>query len=199
MKHVLLFGGTFDPPHVGHLLMAQLAVEQTGIDEVWLLPAPLPPHKVAQAHLPYPLRLAMTEALIRGKANLRVSTIEASLSGPSYTVDTVQECQKQYPDHQFRFLIGSDSLADLPTWHEAKKLSKLVTFVIAARSSHFIDETLSQTLRELPELRIQVLEMPLLDVSSSWLRTRLEAGKPVCGLVPDGVLQIWQTHFSGRL
>lgn len=199
MKQVLLFGGTFDPPHIGHLTMAQLAVEQTKADEVWFLPAPLPPHKLGESHLPYSLRVDMVKALVHGYNKLSVSTIETFLHGPSYTVDTVMECQRRYTDVEFRFLLGSDSLADLPTWHRASELTRLIPFVAADRSSHLFEQTVRETRQRLQDLRVQVIEMPLLDVSSSWLRARLNAGEPVCGLVPEGVLKIWHDHFSGRL
>lgn len=199
MKQILLFGGTFDPPHVGHLTMAQLALEQTDTDQVWFLPAPMPPHKMGEKHLEYPFRVEMTRALIQGYPRLSVSTIEASLEGPSYTIDTIMACKRKYPDYHFRFLLGSDSLADLPTWHEALRLSREIDFVVADRSSHVFGPTLLETQRALPKLQVDLLEMPILDISSRWLRIRLEAGEPVCGLVPERVLEIWQRQFSGRL
>lgn len=198
MKQILLFGGTFDPPHLGHLMMAELALEQIGVDEVWFLPAPLPPHKLTQAHRPYAQRVRMTEALIAGYRNMSVSTIEASLAVPSFTVDTVEACQRQYPEFDFRFLIGSDSLGDLPMWHRAHQLVGNVRFVVAVRSSHGIQETLANSLRALPKLQVQVIEMPLLDISSTWLRNRLHAGQSVCGLVPDRVLELWQATGGGE-
>lgn len=179
--------------------MAQLALEQTNTDQVWMLPAPMPPHKMGEKHLEYAFRVEMTKALIQGYPRLSVSTIEASLEGPSYTVDTIVACRQQYPEYYFRFLLGSDSLADLPTWHEAQRLSREIEFVVAGRSSHMFEPTLLHTRRVLPDLQVEILEMPILDISSRWLRVRLEAGQPVCGLVPDRVLEIWQRQFSGRL
>lgn len=198
MKQILLFGGTFDPPHLGHLMMAELALEQIGVEEVWFLPAPLPPHKIGESHRPYEQRVRMTKALVAGCRNMSVSTMEASLPVPSFTVDTVEACQRQYPEFHFRFLIGSDSLGDLPFWHRVHQLVENVRFVVAVRSSHQIQETLASSLRALPKLQVQVIDMPLLDISSLWLRNRLDGGQSVCGLVPDRVLQIWHAEDRGE-
>ncbi|MCL6598223.1 MAG: nicotinate (nicotinamide) nucleotide adenylyltransferase [Alicyclobacillus macrosporangiidus] len=191
MNRVVLFGGTFDPPHVGHLTMAQLAWEQTGADEVWWLPAPAPPHKARQQVDDYGGRVEMVRALIEGYPHLRLCDIEASLPKPSYTVDTVRVLQTLYPRVSFSFLVGSDSLAQLPSWGRAKELARAIPFWVAVRSGWPFDETYAASRARLPELRAQRLEMPILDVSSTFLRERLERRLPVCGLVPDRVLRVW--------
>ncbi len=191
MKDVILFGGTFDPPHVGHLLMAQLALEQCGADEIWFLPSPLPPHKQHERHLGHGVRLRMVELLIQGYEGLKVCDIESSLPRPSYTVDTVRACIERFPNCRFRFLLGSDSLAALPTWHEANILVNLIEFIVAVRSGHPFAETLAEVRGALPKVRATLLDMPIVDVSSTFVRQRLLAGRPVCGLVPPQVLDVW--------
>ena len=194
MKRVLLFGGTFDPPHVGHLTMAQLALEQTQADEVWFLPAPLPPHKLS---IPtYNHRLKMTQALIEGYAGMKVSVMEEDLPKPSYSVHTVEACQVRYPTYDFRFLLGADSLRALPTWHRASDLATMLPFVVAHRSTHPLDAAIDEIRRRLPGIQFEVLEMPLLDVSSTWLRSRLSLSLSVCGLVPERVLELWNRPSS---
>ncbi|MDQ0190504.1 nicotinate (nicotinamide) nucleotide adenylyltransferase [Alicyclobacillus cycloheptanicus] len=188
---VILFGGTFDPPHVGHLVMAQLALEQTGAASVWFLPAPEPPHK-ARLALPFQTRVALVEALVANYPRLAVSTIEADLPRPSYTVDTVQALQEAHPAQSFVFLIGADSLAQLPGWHQADVLTRRVPFLVAARSGFPFAPTLAQTRRHLPHIQATAIEMPILDVSSTWIRARWEAGQPVCGLVPEPVQAAWR-------
>lgn len=191
-KRVLLFGGTFDPPHVGHLTMAQLALEQTGVDEVWFLPAPNPPHKQEIGDDTFGWRAAMVTALLEGRAGLRTMPIEEFLPRPSYTVDTVHACQSWYPDVEFSFLLGADSLEQLLTWHGVDELAKRVPFYVVARSGTSALTQVVNILREsLPELRATAIEMPLLDVSSTWLRERLEAGADICGLISPAVLDLW--------
>ncbi|MCL6445906.1 MAG: nicotinate (nicotinamide) nucleotide adenylyltransferase [Alicyclobacillus sp.] len=196
MKQVILFGGTFDPPHLGHLLMAQLAYEQTAADEVWWLPAPVPPHKPEDAYVAYADRVAMAELLIADTPYFVVSTIESELETPSYTVDTVRACKARYPDCSFQFLLGSDSLAQLPDWHEAEALTREITFVVASRAGYPFSETLCEVQRCLPDLRAVELVMPLLDVSSTWLRQRLGEGRPVCGLTTPAVLERFQACIA---
>ncbi|WP_290585987.1 nicotinate (nicotinamide) nucleotide adenylyltransferase [Alicyclobacillus sp.] len=189
----MLFGGTFDPPHVGHLTMAQLAFEQTGADEVWWLPAPAPPHKLDRDVDAYAGRVAMVEALIQGCPHMRLCEIEAELPRPSFTVDTVRALRGRYPGVAFSFLIGSDSLAGLPTWGRADELTKSIGFYVASRSGFPFDETYAAARRRLPALTAERLEMPLLDVSSTFLRDRLVRGLPTCGLIPGPVLEVWHT------
>jgi nicotinate-nucleotide adenylyltransferase len=196
MRRIVLFGGTFDPPHVGHLLMAQLAFEQYSCDAVWVMPSPTPPHKANQSVSPYETRRDMTRELLKGAEGLVLCDVEAERHEPSYTVDTVRILQEAYPDIEFQFLIGSDSLRDLPSWHGCDELSTRITFLVAARSEAPFTETYAQIKAVLPHLVALPLQMPMLDVSSSFIRQRLDEGKPVCGLVPDNVLAIWQKHVD---
>jgi nicotinate-nucleotide adenylyltransferase len=191
MKDIILFGGTFDPPHVGHLLMAQLALEQCEAEEIWFLPAPAPPHKQQERPLGHDVRLRMVELLIQGYEGMKVCDIESTLPRPSYTVDTVRACIERFPDCRFRFLLGSDSLASLPTWREADTLANLIEFIVAVRAGYPFAETLERIRRALPAVRATALEMPIVDVSSTFVRERLSAGRPVCGLVPPQVLDVW--------
>lgn len=189
-KYVIVFGGTFDPPHVGHLAMAQLALEQERADAVWWLPASVPPHKVEQS-LSYGARVRLVSALIEGYARLSICTLEGELPTPSYTVDTVAALHARYPKTRFSFLIGTDSLAQLPTWRRAGDLVSQIDFLVAARSGFPYEETVVATKRRLAELVIRWVEMPVLDVSSSWLRSRWAAKLPLCGLIPERVEQAW--------
>ncbi|RIV18889.1 nicotinate (nicotinamide) nucleotide adenylyltransferase [Alicyclobacillaceae bacterium I2511] len=191
-NRVILFGGTFDPPHVGHLLMAQLALEQSAATTVWFLPSPSPPHKRQERVTDYQIRKEMVAALIYGYDGLVLTPFEEQLDSPYYTVDTVHACQSQFPGHRFVFLIGSDSLIQLPTWKDTRTLTHSIEFLVAARSGYPYYKTLHQVQQALPGLRAKLLEMPLLDVSSSFLRPRLLAQKPTCGLVPDAVLEVWK-------
>lgn len=189
---VILFGGTFDPPHIGHLAMAQLALEQTQADEVWFLPAPSPPHKGDIRDDSFAWRVSMVEKLIGDRPSMRMMTLEERLPRPSYSVDTVRACQTWFEDIRFEFLIGSDSLAQLPTWHRADELVAAVEFLVAARSGYPFDSTLSDVLQVFPNLNANHVQMPLLDVSSTWLRDRLQQELDVFGLVPPEVMEVWR-------
>lgn len=194
MNKVILFGGTFDPPHVGHLLMATMAFEQTDCQEVWLLPAATPVHKDGVS--PYEVRARMVRELVCDSPGLRVCDVEARRGGPSYTIDTVKSLQAEYPNTEFQWLVGADSLHDLPGWHRSEELSKCISFVVAARTDWPYEETLKRVKRDLPNVQVELLQMPILDVSSSFIRSRLERGLLTCGLVPQGVLGVWESYVS---
>lgn len=192
----MLFGGTFDPPHIGHLVMGQVALEQSQADEVWFIPAPAPPHKLESVHSDYEVRVQMTKALIAGHPGLAVCELEAALPQPSYTVDTLKACLERYPNTLFQFLLGSDSLSQLPGWHQASELTQLVEFIVAVRVGFEYEETINEIRSALPNLRTQVIEMPMLDVSSTFVRDRLQRGQTLCGLVPESVTRIWLSHHN---
>lgn len=182
---------------MGHLLMGQLALEQSGADEVWFVPAPAPPHKLGAVHSDYKIRVDMTRELIDGFPGLTVKELEISLPQPSYTVDTLRYCIKMYPGVQFLFLLGTDSLAQLPDWHEAEVLAEIAEFLVAVRTGHDYAPTAASTRQILPGLQSTVLEMPIIDVSSTWIRERMQEGKTLCGLVPDTVVEQWLAHHHG--
>lgn len=174
--------------------MGQLALEQTAADEVWYIPAPAPPHKLESVHSDYHVRVQMAQALIEGYSGLRVRELESRLSQPSYTVDTLRACRDMYPNIHFQFLLGSDSLAQLPTWHQAADLTQLVEFVVAARVGFEYEKTMEDVSQRLPNLRARVVEMPMVDVSSTFVRDRLQQRRSLCGLVPVSVMDIWLAH-----
>ncbi|MCL6452480.1 MAG: nicotinate (nicotinamide) nucleotide adenylyltransferase [Alicyclobacillus sp.] len=196
MKRVVLFGGTFDPPHIAHLSLAQFALERADCDEVWLIPAADPPHKTGRRLTPYTVRRAMVQTLIQGYPGLCVCDVEAQRQAPSFTLDTVRILCDRHPEVAFQWLIGADSLHDLPTWHGSVDLAALVPFLVAARSGYPFADTLAAARAQLPQLRAERLECPQLDISSSQIRQRLQRGLPACGWVPEGVLQLWQA-FHG--
>lgn len=171
--------------------MAQFALEQLDVNEVWWLPAPSPPHKTGMPMPGFDIRLRMVETLIAGMSGQRVATLEGALPSPSHTVTTVTQCQKWFPHIEFTFLLGSDSLAQLATWHQAATLTERISFAVAARSGFPYERVYQTAQQALPELRAVCVEMPLLDISSTWIRNRLSTGQSVCKLVPDEVLSHW--------
>jgi nicotinate-nucleotide adenylyltransferase len=176
--------------------MAELALEQTGADELWFVPAAVPPHK-DRPERAFQRRVRMVERLIGEDERMRVSAIESQLPSPSYTIDTVRAFKARHPDVHFRFLMGADSLAALPTWRQAERLAAEIEFLVAPRTGYPIPEVTLRVRERLPQLRVQAIAMPILDVSSTWLRQRLANGRSTCGLVPASVLAVWREENSG--
>jgi len=184
-----ILGGTFDPPHVGHLWLATLAADALGLDHVLLLPAGQPPHKIDHQLSSAADRLLMTRLAIVGDPRLRLSAIEIDRAGPSYTVDSVDELRRTLGDDvRLVLVMATDSLAALGTWHEPERLLSLVELAVGPRTG--TPAPSPEVLRERwgeAAGRIRLLEGPSLDVSSSEIRRRVAAGKAIRYLVPRAV------------
>jgi nicotinate-nucleotide adenylyltransferase len=184
-----LLGGTFNPPHIGHLVCAQEAWAQLGLDRVLLLPVHEPPHKQAAGDPGVEVRVALCEAAVAGDARLGVSRAEADVPGRSYTVDTLNRLHDARPEDQLTFIVGGDMAASLPSWREPQAILELCTIGAAARDGVGREEVLERLDRELPGAsdRIHFFDMPRIDISSTLIRRRVAAGEPVRYLVPDAV------------
>jgi nicotinate-nucleotide adenylyltransferase len=183
-----LLGGTFNPPHIGHLVCAQEAWSQLGLDRVLLLPVHTPPHKEADRDPGVEHRVAMCEAAVRADPRLGVSRAEADVPGRSYTVDTLSRLHDARPEDQLTFIVGGDMASSLPQWREPEAILSLAVLGVAAREGVGRDQVLERLERELPGAadRVTFFDMPRIDVSSSLVRRRAAAGRPVRYLVPDG-------------
>lgn len=184
MKKVGILGGTFDPPHHGHLLIANEVLSALQLDEVWMMPNRVPPHKEISGSAKNEDRLQMLKLAIAGNQAFTIQPIELEREGPSYTYDTIKMINKQYGDHQFFFIIGADMIEYLPKWYKIDELVKLVQFVGVARPSYSHETTY-------PVLYVDV---PLMEVSSSMIRDRLKRGKTVRYLLPEPVIQYIEEH-----
>jgi len=184
-----LLGGTFNPPHIGHLVCAQEAHAQLGLDRVLLVPVHTPPHKETDGDPGVEVRVALCEAAVAGDERLGVSRAEADVPGRSYTVDTLNRLHDARPDDQLTFIVGGDMAASLPQWREPQAILELCTIGAAARDGVGGEEVLERLDRELPgaSSRIRFFDMPRIDISSTLIRRRVAAGEPVRYLVPDGV------------
>ncbi|MDX8045903.1 nicotinate-nucleotide adenylyltransferase [Gracilibacillus sp. S3-1-1] len=180
MKRVGLFGGTFDPPHYGHLLMAEQAHQQLNLDEVWFIPSYLPPHK-SEAKTTAEDRVEMTKAAIEDNPAFKVNTIEVEREGKSYTLKTIQALKAQYPDYQFYFIIGGDMVEYLPKWHQIDQLIQLITFIGVDRPGSSTKHVVYP---------VEMIEMPSLDISSTMIRERISAGQSIKYLTPKEVITI---------
>jgi nicotinate-nucleotide adenylyltransferase len=191
VKRVAVFGGTFDPVHLGHLILAEQAREQARLDEVWFIPAASPPHKQGQQITPFAQRVEMLSLAVAGNPAFRIDELEKGRPGPSYTADTLAELRRLNPETDVHLLIGSDCLPDLPHWHEPARILQLAGLLVAARPGWKVmtGEELRSSLC-LPEtvpLRYQVVEVPLIDTASRDLRRRAEEGRSLRYLVPRAV------------
>ncbi len=186
-----VYGGTFDPVHQGHLIVTEQCREQGRLDQVWFVPAPRPPNKLDQSLTRFDQRVEMLQLAIAGNPAFRVDEIEKERTGPSYTVDTLAELQRRHPGDDLWLLVGSDTLADLPNWHDPVRLVGLVGLLVMARPGTPVLP--AERLRALlgvaaAPLRLEVVESPILiDISSTGLRRRLAEGRSVRYLMPRAV------------
>jgi nicotinate-nucleotide adenylyltransferase len=185
-----IFGGTFDPVHYGHLILAEQAREQARLDQVWFLPAPRPPHKSERTLTRFEQRVEMLHLALAGNPSFRVEEIEKERTGPSYTVDTVAELRRRHPADEFFLLVGSDTLTDLPQWHEPARLLGMVGLVVMMRPGNPLPEPgAPRAALRLPETepRQEVVQAPLIDISSRDLRRRAAAGRSLRYFLPRAV------------
>jgi nicotinate-nucleotide adenylyltransferase len=184
-QRIGIFGGTFDPIHIGHLILAEEARFQLGLDRIYLAPVGDPPHKLANTLTPIAHRLLMAELATADMPELWVSRIDVDRPGPHYTNDTVQLLRQQVgPATALYFLMGMDSLRDLPQWREPQWLIQQCTLVVLTR--HDIELDWGQLEAALPGVRERVvlLDMPELEIASHTLRDRIRRGAPICHQVP---------------
>jgi nicotinate-nucleotide adenylyltransferase len=193
-----IFGGTFDPVHLGHLILAENCREQGRLDQVWFVPAAAPPHKLDRPITSFERRVEMLRLAVAGNPAFQISELERDRPGPSFTVDTLTELRRQHPDHDFFLLIGSDTLADLPLWREPAHIVDLAELLVWLRPGYpsLTAGQLQATLR-LPEtsrVQLQVVEGPLINISSSDLRRRAATGRTLRYQVPRAVEVYVETH-----
>ena len=190
MARVGLLGGTFNPPHIGHLVCASEARDQLGLDVVRLVPAAVPPHKEVPADPGAAVRLELCRLAVAGDAGLEVSPIELERPGPSFTVDTLRALHDDAPEDELTFIVGGDQAHGLPAWREPEAVLELARLAVAEREEVRRLDVLERLdgLRGVPE-RVDFFDMPRLDVSSTLLRRRVAAGRPIRHLVPDAVAE----------
>jgi nicotinate-nucleotide adenylyltransferase len=175
-----MLGGSFDPPHVGHLLIAVDAFEALALDKLYFIPASIQPLKVGQAGAPAHARVEMVRRLLGEDSRFGVDTIEADREGVSYSVDTVAAYAARYPDAERFFLVGGDVLETFRLWREPDRITQLAQVVMVRRGGG------SPTV-ELRGEGIRPLDTRTIDVSSTEIRARVRAGQSINGFVPPAV------------
>jgi nicotinate-nucleotide adenylyltransferase len=191
-----ILGGTFNPPHLGHLVCAQEAHAQLGLDRVVLMPAGVPPHKDVAADPGAQARFDLCELAIAGDERFAVSRLELDRPGRSYTVDTLKALRDESPQDDLTFIVGGDMARSLPSWREPEAVLALATVAVAERSGVAREDVLGELrpLRAAAEGRVRFFDMPRLDVSSSQVRERVATGQPIRYLVPDVVAAAIAEH-----
>jgi len=189
-----LFGGTFDPIHLGHLILAEQCREAVGLDRVWFIVAGEPPHKRGLARTSVAHRLEMARLAVAGHPAFEVSDVEAVRPGPHYSVETLEEVNRLRPEDDLFFLIGADSLVDLPTWREPDRIARLATIVVVNRPG--VEEVGARPLPDFgPDSRpLQFVTIPPIGVASHDLRGRLAEGRSVRYMVPRAVEAYIDAH-----
>lgn len=193
-QRVGIMGGTFDPIHIGHLIISEEVREKFNLDYVLFVPARVPPHKQESAKEAIH-RYNMVKLAIKGNPRFCVSDIEMKRNGPSYTIDTLREFRQIYgKDTDLYFIAGTDTIRDLPNWNDHKELLSLCEFIGATRPDGTDDiEDIITYFGDLGS-RIHRLRVPKLEISSTELRQRLKEGRNVRYLLPDAVLQYIKIH-----
>lgn len=191
---IALFGGSFNPPHIAHLIVAEVARDQFGFDAVWWIPNATPPHKANDRLAPASHRLAMTRTAVTEHDGFAVCDIEIERPGVSYTVDTVRALTEQHPDTAFSLLIGSDSLDTFHTWRAPDTIADLVELVVYKRPGGLGDVAAPRFANQ-----ARFVAAPMLEVSSTEVRQRCYEGRSIRYMVPPAVQTYIRTHglYSG--
>ncbi len=176
-KKVGLLGGTFNPPHMGHLVIAEQVLEKADLDEIRFLPNHVPPHKQADERVSVNQRVIMLQKAIKGQPRFSIERIELEREGASYTYDTIKLLMEREETTEFSFIIGGDMIEYLPKWHRIEELQKMVKFIGVNRPAYA---------HETP-FDVQLIKVPNIDLSSSYIRDTVKKGQSVRYLVPDDV------------
>jgi nicotinate-nucleotide adenylyltransferase len=187
-----VFGGSFDPPHLGHLILAEEALSALNLERVLWVLTPEPPHKSPRSLSSVSIRLEMVEQAIGGNPRFILSRVDVDRPGPQYAVDTMKILRSESPGQEWTLLMGEDSLRDLPTWSRPQDLIRQCELGVMRRPGTLWDEKSLES--QIPGIaqRMHFFMAPLVDISSSEIRQRRQQGRPIRYLVPPGVWDIIQ-------
>lgn len=177
--HIGLYFGSFNPIHIGHLIVANHIVEHTDVDKLWFVVSPHNPLKDSHSLLNEYDRLHLAELAIKDNAKFRASNVEFHLPKPSYTIDTLSYLTEKFPLEQFSVIMGADSFQNIHRWKNFETLVSRYSFIVYNRPGFQITDT--------HNARLQVLDAPLLEISSTYIRRQIKSGKSIRYIVPDNV------------
>jgi nicotinate-nucleotide adenylyltransferase len=193
-----IFGGTFDPVHYGHLLLAECCREQVSLDVVWFLPAAIPPHKQQYDLTPAKQRVEMLELAVGGYLAFSICRYETDRGGVNYTADTLTELRRQEPTAEFFFLLGADMLHDLPRWRQPERICELALPVAVRRAGEPLPDFGAlqgvATVERIEAMRQNAVEMPAMGLSGSDIRRRVAAGHSIRYRTPRAVEKYIETQ-----
>ncbi|MBS1261906.1 MAG: putative nicotinate-nucleotide adenylyltransferase [Calditrichaeota bacterium] len=188
-----LFGGSFDPPTVAHLIIPELVRDQLALGAVWLVPAWVNPLKLGRTHAPPEIRLEMIRAAVKNVPYFQVIDYEIRRGEASYTIDTVRRLKRDHPGREFTLILGADSVATLPRWKQYRELIDSVRIAAVVRPGWSLADLPAGVRR-----RIHPVEIPPLPLSSTMIRERIARGRSVRFLVPDRALEIIESRALYR-
>ena len=195
MSKIGIMGGTFNPVHNAHLIIAENALEEYGLDKIMFLPNAMPPHKEMDFYISPQARLELVEAAISDNDKFFLSDFEIAKGGKSYTVDTLNAFKEIYKGDELYFIIGGDSLRDFHKWYCPEEIAKLCTFLVYPRENIDIKEHMLE-LSKTYDAKIFEIHAPRFDISSSMIRQRISEGKSIKYLVPQRVLdKIYENKY----
>lgn len=190
MLRIGIFGGTFSPPHNGHLYIAREALNQAKLDKMVFVPCGNPYHKSTPQKIDVKHRFEMTRLAISGEPEFEISDIEVNLTGPSYTAETLEKLRPLYPDSRLCLLVGGDSLLDMTGWYKPEEIFKRAEIIVANRggvNSERIDKAVEEYERTF-NADITIIDITPVKVSATDVRDRLKKGSDLSGIVPEKVL-----------
>ena len=197
MSRIGIMGGTFNPIHQGHLMLAQKAYEQFELDKVLVIPNKLPAYKDQDELLDSKQRSRMVQLAIADYPYMEFSDLELTRSGPTYTIDTLQSLKQEYPEDDFYFILGGDSLTDLHKWRAYKEILTLTVILCARRNDADVPELEQIKLRleaEVAEAQIYIMDTPMMNISSTEIREQLQSGEKAPQGIPEAVLMFIQEY-----
>ena len=191
-----VFGGTFDPPHVGHMILAEEALAQLGLGRVLWVLTPDPPHKQERRIAPLADRYAMLLAAVAGNPSFEVSRVDIDRSPPHYALDTVQLLAQENPSDELYYLMGSDSLRDLPTWHSPDQFVQACHAIgVMRRAGVRLDLDGLEAVIPGLKARVRWIDVPLIEIASSSIRERVTRGEPYRYYLPPAVFEYIRQHY----
>lgn len=183
-----IFSGSFNPIHIGHLILANYIVEFTNIEEVWFLVTPQNPFKQNEDLLPEDIRLKMVHIALANYKKISASDFEFNLPRPSYTINTLEQLKETYPEHTFSLIIGGDNWESFDKWKDSNRLIDLFNIYVYPRLNHRIEVPLEI------QQKIKILDSPIVEISSTFIRENIKKGKNIQAFVPESVYNFIKTN-----